>query len=69
RSGQWKLHRYDRKTARNVVVEKELTNTKVQQFQLYDLKADPGETTNIIDKHPDLAEQLKKKLAQLIEAP
>ncbi|MCA9052968.1 MAG: arylsulfatase, partial [Planctomycetaceae bacterium] len=41
RVGDWKLHRYDRKTARNVVVEQELTNRKVPQYQLFNLREDP----------------------------
>ncbi|MCX7008127.1 MAG: hypothetical protein NTY53_12915 [Kiritimatiellaeota bacterium] len=27
--------------------------------ELYDLKADPGETSNIIDKHPDVVANLR----------
>lgn len=66
RVGDWKLHRHDRKTARNVVVEQELANTKVPQFLLFNLKEDPSETRNVISEHPEIASRLKKQLADLI---
>jgi arylsulfatase A len=68
RVGDWKLHRYDRKTARNVVVEQPLTNTKVPPFQLFNLREDPGETTNVIEQHAELAERMKARLVRIIEA-
>lgn len=67
RAGQWKLHRYGKKTARNVVVETQLANTSVPPFQLFNLDDDPAETSNVIDQHPDVAERLKKQLDDLIE--
>ena len=67
RVDDWKLHRYDKKTARNVVVEARLANTKVPRFQLFNLAEDPAEKTNVIDKHPELAERLKAQLAKVIE--
>lgn len=68
RVGDWKLHRYDKKSARNVVVKRELANTKVPAFQLFNLADDPAETTNVIEKHPEVTERLKAQLAQIIEA-
>ncbi|MEQ8211578.1 MAG: arylsulfatase [Lacipirellulaceae bacterium] len=67
RSGNWKLHRYDKRIARNVVVETELANTSVPQFQLFDLDSDLEEKQNVIDTHPAVATRLKKQLADLIE--
>ncbi len=67
RAGQWKLHRYGKKTARNVVVETQLANTSVPPFQLFNLDDDPAETSNVIEQHPDVAERLKKQLDDLIE--
>ncbi|MCM2372653.1 sulfatase family protein [Aporhodopirellula aestuarii] len=67
RAGQWKLHRYDKQTAYNVVVETQLANTKVPPFQLFDLDNDPAETTNVIEDHPKVAARLKKQLAGIIE--
>ncbi len=67
RVGNWKLHRYDRKSARNVTVEAPLANTQVPQFQLFNLDDDPAEKTNVVDEHPDVASQLKNQLAEIIQ--
>lgn len=67
RVGDWKLHRYDNKTARNVVVEAQLANTKVPQFQLFNLAQDPAEQKNVIGEHPEVAERLKAQLQKIIE--
>ncbi|MFP6762925.1 MAG: arylsulfatase [Planctomycetaceae bacterium] len=67
RAGHWKLHRSDRKTARNVVVEAQLANTKVPQFQLFNLQDDPGEKTNVIADHPEVASRLRQQLAGIIQ--
>ena len=66
RAGRFKLHRYDKRTARNVVVEKKLANTKVPQFQLFDLSADPGETKNVAAAHPEVMKRLRTQLAEII---
>lgn len=68
RVGKWKLQRHDSKQARNLVVEKELENTKVPQFQLFDLAVDPAEKHNVIEENPEIAEKLKKELAEKIAA-
>ncbi len=65
--GDWKLHRSDKKTVRNVIVEQELANTKVPQFQLFDLSNDPGEAINVIGKHPEIAEKMKQRLEKIIQ--
>ena len=67
RVGDWKLHRYDKQTARNVVVEQELANTKVPKFQLFNLADDPSEKTNVIEQHPEVAERLQSQLARIID--
>lgn len=68
RSGDWKLVRHDRKKARNMVVEQKLDNVEVPRFQLFDLKSDPSEKTNVIAANPEVAEKLKARLAEIIEA-
>ncbi len=68
RSGNWKLTKHAKKSARNTVVSKTLTNTKVPEFQLYNLAKDPAETTNLIAEHPEEAKRLKQELQALIEA-
>ncbi|QEF99181.1 Arylsulfatase precursor [Stieleria maiorica] len=66
RAGKWKLHRYGKKTARNVVVETELANTQVPPFQLFNLEEDPAETTNVIGDHAEIASELKQQLDDII---
>jgi len=68
RVGDWKLHRYDRKTARNVVVETKLADTQVPEFQLFNLAEDPAEKTNVIDQHTTLAARLRTRLAGIVDA-
>jgi arylsulfatase A len=38
-----------------------------QTAQLYNLKADPGESHNVVTDHPEVAESMEKLLAQLVE--
>ncbi len=67
RVGNWKLQRHDRKSARNVVVGNPLENTKVPQFQLFDLEKDQAEKKNVIAEQPEVANRLKAQLAKLID--
>ena len=67
RAGKWKLHRYDRKAARNVVVEKQLANVRVPQYQLFNLDEDPAESNNLFEDQPDVAKRMKNRLAAIIE--
>lgn len=67
RAGNWKLHRYDKKSARNVVVEAQLANTRVPQFQLFNLDDDPAEKKNVIADHPQVAARLQSQLADIIQ--
>ena len=68
RMGDWKLHRYPKKKARNVVVEQKLANTKVDEFQLFNIRTDPAETNNVLAKNPDVAKRMKAKLNDIIES-
>ncbi len=43
----WKIHRYDKMKAFNVVVEQKLANTKADKLELYELNADPQEKNKI----------------------
>ncbi len=67
RADQWKLVRHDKKTTRNRVVERELVNTPVPNYQLFHLGDDPAEKQNVIEKHDDIAQQLKSRLQQIID--
>lgn len=66
RVGEWKLQRHDRRSSRNQVVEKQLENTKVPKFQLFNLADDPAEKKNVIDQHPEVAEKLQQQLQKII---
>ena len=59
---------FELKNARNVVVEQQLENTPVPQFQLFDLAKDPGESKDVLAANAEVAEKLKARLAQLIAA-
>ena len=66
RVGDWKLHRSDKKRARNVKVEQQLANTPVPKFQLFNLANDIGEKKNVANEHPKVAQRLKDQLAKII---
>ena len=36
-----------------------------KNFQLFDLKSDPAQTTNVAEQHPDLFRRLKKRLLEI----
>jgi arylsulfatase A-like enzyme len=38
------------------------------EYELYDVLADPMETTNVIDQHPDVAERLRWALEDILDA-
>ncbi|MDX2430686.1 MAG: sulfatase-like hydrolase/transferase [Bacteroides sp.] len=40
----------------------------VEEFELYDLLEDPGETINIASKHPDILKTMKKELAAFVSS-
>ena len=67
RVGKWKLQRHDSKSARNLVVETHLANTKVPQYQLFDLSKDPAEKNDIYAQEAKVAKRLTKQLAGLID--
>ena len=68
RVGNWKLQRHDSKSTRNLVVEQQLANTPVPQFQLFDLSKDPAEKNNVLAQNEELAEKLKTRLAEIISS-
>jgi arylsulfatase A len=68
RVGNWKLHRYDKNKARNVVVEQTLANTNVDKFQLFNLADDPSEKKNVIAENPEVAKALMAKLQSLLDS-
>lgn len=67
RVGNWKLQRHDSKTARNILVEAKLANTKVAQYRLYDLSKDPEEKNDLYQKRSKVAKRLTEQLAKIID--
>ncbi len=66
REGDWKLLRHDSGKTSNT--ERRLQRRSIEPFQLYNLSSDPGERTNVIDQHSEVATRLKEQLAQIIES-
>jgi hypothetical protein len=74
----WENHNRWQKVVRGERFKLILAQTRPEQrfiggegvrFTLYDLVNDPGETVNVIDKHPEEAERLKKELWRWEKAP
>ena len=66
RVGEWKLHRYDKKTARNKVVEKKLANTKVPRYLLFNLGGDRRERKNLYEQKPDVSKRMTAQLEKIL---
>jgi arylsulfatase A len=66
REGQWKLLRHDSKKTSNT--ELRLERRPIASYLLYDLATDPGERSNVIDQHPEVAAKMKTRLAEIIAA-
>ncbi|MEN8694524.1 MAG: sulfatase family protein [Akkermansiaceae bacterium] len=66
RSGKWKLTHHRDEKARNTKVEIKLANTKVPEFQLYNLDADPSEQRNLAQENPKVLARLKAELGKAI---
>lgn len=62
RSGKWKLHirREELRSSGNPTVDRG-ERVLVEVEELYDLKADIGETTNVYGEHPDVVSDLEAK--------
>jgi arylsulfatase A len=66
RAGDWKLHKYPKKKAFNTVVEQTLTRTVAPEFQLFNLKDDPAEKTDVLADNPQVGKEMKQQLAKII---
>ncbi|MGB0371418.1 MAG: sulfatase family protein [Opitutales bacterium] len=60
RQGKWKYHRKE-------IFKVPPTSRLTDGPSLYDLEADIGETTNLIEDYPDVAERLAAKLSEHLE--
>jgi arylsulfatase A-like enzyme len=61
RQGKWKLLLSKGSGGWSSPTEKEVTDS-IPVTQLYDLEKDPGETNNLYNEHPEIANQLIKQL-------
>ena len=66
RVGNWKLLRHDSKRTKNTSLR--LQGRQVNQYQLFNLKTDPSESTNVINENQEIASRMKKQLEALIAA-
>ena len=60
RMGEWKLFLPDSDEAGNAKKKKEKGNA-AEANMLFNLEKDPGETTNVYDKNPEIVEKLRKE--------
>lgn len=66
RVGPWKLLHHARESARNLVVEQQLANTKVPKYQLINLEEDPAEENNLADQYPERAQAMIAQLEKIV---
>lgn len=67
RVGDWKLHRYDRKSAYNVTVEQKLTRVKTNPYLLFNLREDPKEQNDLYSEEHPIGQKLVKQLNEIID--
>ncbi len=67
RRGKWKLVLCPGSGGWCPPTDAEATAQNLPNLQLYDMAADPGETTNLEAKHPDVVEELTQHLQQLVD--
>jgi arylsulfatase A len=65
----WKMVVAPGRQIHNVVVEEQLKATQVPEFQLFNLKTDPGEQNDLATQHPEVLEKLKLFLEALKSNP
>lgn len=66
RVGDWKLHHYGKKKAKNIIVEETLRRVDVAEYQLFNLEEDPAEQTDVIADNPEVADRMKQRLEKVI---
>jgi arylsulfatase A len=64
-SGDWKLIEAPNGQMYNVNITETLRSTKIPKYQLFDLNADPGETTDVSAQNADIMKRLEEKLAAI----
>ncbi len=66
REGKWKLLLAKSSGGWTAPGEQAMSETD-PKAQLYDMEADPGETTNLYEKHPEVASRLLAQLTAYVE--
>lgn len=67
RSGKWKILFCQGSGGWSSPVEKQAKAQKLPNVQLYDLEADPKESNNVFESHPDVVEELTGILRRYVE--
>jgi len=67
RSGRWKLAFCPGSGGWSEPKGQKARDLGLPEWQLHDMQADPGELKNIIDEHPELAEELRSRLREIVE--
>jgi arylsulfatase A len=71
RYGDWKLSllgQFSESEQQNILKSTYKITQFSDQIELYNLRSDPGETTNVADKNPDIVAQLRKLAEKEINA-
>jgi arylsulfatase A-like enzyme len=66
RMGDWKLLVVQGGDGAEAPANKKKNNRQESRIELYDLKSDPGETTNLVEKEPERVAQMRKQLDELL---
>lgn len=69
RSGEWKLQIRPQKEAEHEKAGKHVDVYAIKEFtpRLYHLKNDPGETTDLAERHPDVVKRLEKLIGPMAD--
>ena len=66
RQGKWKLELTPGSGGWSRPKDKDARKQGLPEYQLYDMESDLGETTNLVDQHPEKVEQLVKLMEKLM---
>jgi len=65
RKGDYKIHFFSIERTRDPITGKKEAPIKYETPLLFNLKKDPGETTNIADKYPELVDELSQEFKEV----